>query len=82
MTDWKNIAKKLAIIAEKAAPLVGLDDELEAGKALVGAIKDAADAIGGDAGETQAELQQRLDVLFDKVDAHASSTIGKLGDGS
>lgn len=79
MIDLKQLANRLVDIAEKAAPLVGLDDELEAGVALYasisGAVREVRGALDGD---DQAALQGALDKLASKVNHHANSTIGKL----
>lgn len=79
-----NITKIIADIldvAEKAAPLVGLGEELEAGKALVEAIGRLVDGVKDEAGPaTQDALQARLDVLAERVNKHADDTAtGLLG---
>lgn len=78
--DWKALAQNLINIAETAAPLVGLADEVKAGKALVEALTTTFDSIKGNlASDDQAQLQTSLDALITKVNAHADKTIGSLG---
>lgn len=77
--DVKKLAKDLASIAEAAAPLIGLAEELESGKNLVATVKNVIErnkaAFDSD---DQAALQQSLDALVARVNAHADRTIGCL----
>jgi hypothetical protein len=78
--DMKKLANQILAIAEKAAPLVGLSDEVAAGKALVEAITDTVEMVKGDlASDDQAALQTSLAALHAKVDAHAARTAASLG---
>jgi hypothetical protein len=78
--DLKALAGNLLDIAEKAAPLVGLSNELAAGKALVEAITDTVEMVKGDmASDDQAALQTSLSALHAKVNAHADRTAESLG---
>ena len=77
--DIKALAKNLLNIAEKAAPLVGLGEEVEAGKALIEAVRDTIAGVKEDFdNEDQAALQSSLDALVERVNAHANSTIDRL----
>mgnify|MGYP006971166144 CR=1 FL=1 len=77
--DIKALAQNLLNIVEKAAPLVGLGDELDAGKALVEAVKDTIEGVKADfASDDQEALQASLAELVARVNAHADSTISKL----
>lgn len=78
--DFKALAQNLLKIAETAAPLVGLADEVKAGKALVEAITTTFDSVKGSLGsDDQVELQTSLDALTKRVNAHADRTINSLG---
>lgn len=77
--DFKTLAQNLLKIAETAAPLVGLADEVKAGKALVDAISNTFDTVRGSLdNDDQAELQGTLEALKTRVNAHADKTIGSL----
>lgn len=78
--DFKKLAGQLIKIAETAAPLVGMNDELQAGKALYEAITGAVDTVKGSmSSDDQNALQGSLDALQARVNAHADTTIAKLG---
>ena len=78
--DLKKLAADLIRIAEAAAPMVGLGEELAAGKALVETVKNVIESRKADFdSEDQAALQTTLDALVAKVNAHADRTIDSLG---
>lgn len=78
--DIKQLANNLLAIAERAAPLVGLDDEFQAGKQLYEAVTQTINDVKHDlASDDQAALQVSLDALAVRVNAHANRTIKSLG---
>lgn len=77
--DLKKLAKDLASIAEAAAPLVGLSEELDAGKNLVATVKNVIESNkAAFASDDQVALQQSLDTLMARVNDHANRTIDRL----
>lgn len=77
--DMKKLAKDLLSIAEAAAPLVGLSEEVEAGRNLVATVKNVIESNKvAFASDDQAALQLSLDALVAKVNAHADRTIDRL----
>lgn len=78
--NMKKLAADLLRIAEAAAPVVGLGEELAAGKALVETITGIVEDRKADFdSDDQAALQTSLDALAAKVNAHADRTINSLG---
>lgn len=78
--NMRKLAANLLSISEAAAPLIGLKDELDAGKSLVSAINNAYESTKLNFEETdQKALQSALEKLQAKVNAHADKTIAKLG---
>lgn len=78
--DFKKLAKDLLAIAEAAAPVVGLGEELAAGKALVETITNVIDTTKDNfESDDQVALQGALDKLAAKVNAHADRTSASLG---
>jgi hypothetical protein len=77
--NLKTLTQDLLRIAEAAAPLVGLADELAAGKELVGAIEglvtNARDVLDS---EDHAALSAALDKLADAVNARADAVQERL----
>lgn len=77
--DLKQLTRDLVKVAEAAAPLVGLSEELAAAKALIGSIEDlvtnARDALDS---EDHAALAAALDKLADAVNARADAVQERL----
>ncbi len=77
--NLKQLANNLLAIAERVAPLVGLDDEFQSGKQLFEAVKQTIDDVKHDlASDDQDALQASLDALVARVNAHADKTIKSL----
>lgn len=77
--DMKQLANNLLAIAERAAPLVGLDDEFQSGKQLYEAVTQTINDVKHDlASDDQDALQVSLDALAARVNSHADRTIESL----
>ena len=77
--DMKKLAKDLLSIVDAAAPLVGLSEEVEAGKNLVATVKNVIESTKASLdSDDQLALQNSLDALVPRVDAHADRTIASL----
>lgn len=75
-----QLANNLLAIAERAAPLVGLDDEFQSGKQLYEAVTQTINDVKHDlASDDQDALQVSLDALAARVNSHADKTIKSLG---
>lgn len=78
--DIAKLAGDLIGIVKAAAPLVGLSEEVAAAEALVKSIKGAVDTVKGSLDpDHQAELEAGLDALAERVNAHATATMNRLG---
>lgn len=77
--DWKLIAKNLIAVADAAAPMVGLGDEMAAARRLIASMNDlvvtARDALDS---EDHAALDAALDRLADAVNARADAVQERL----
>ena len=77
--DMKKLAKDLLSIVDAAAPLVGLSEEVEAGKNLVATVKNVIESTKASFdSDDQLALQNSLDALAARVNAHADRTIASL----
>lgn len=74
-----NLGSNLLQLADAVAPLIGLADEVEAGKKVVAAIEglitDSRDTISS---ADHAALAERLETLSAKVNAHADAVQARL----
>jgi len=78
--DYKKLASDLLGIARAVTPLVGLDDELNAGIAVAEKVIETINNVKGSLDQDdQAALQPVLDELVVRVNAHAPRTINSLG---
>jgi len=77
--DWKELAKDLERIVDAAAPLVGLDDELQAGKDLIAAIGSVVGTVSDNLESADiASLEGKLHALAEKVNARADAVQERL----
>lgn len=72
----QSLAERILEVARAAAPLVGLDDELEAGLKLAQSIESLVTAVRGLGGSID---ETELAALRDRVNAHADKTAASLG---
>lgn len=74
--NFEAIAENILELARAAAPLVGLDDELEAGLRLARSIESLVTAVK----EIGVPIDDEgLAALRDRVNAHADKTAASLG---
>ena len=77
--DLEKLAKDLVLIAEAAAPLVGLSEKSIAAINLVATVKNLIESNkAAFASDDQEALQSCLDALVARVNVHADRTIGRL----
>lgn len=76
-----QLGRDILSLAEKVAPLVGLDDEMAIGRGVVSSVINLVNNTKGSLLETdQAKLEEALDALITQTKAHAERTKSSLGD--
>lgn len=76
--DFSNLLKSVLAVADKVAPTIvpGAGPALAAGHAVIDLINHTKEIVGT---HDQAALNDRLDALQARVNAHADRTIDSLG---
>lgn len=75
--DLKKLLADVLDVAEKAAPLVGLAEEVEAGKALVHSIEKLVGGVKTEVGpKAQEQLQDRVEALVARANRLADDLDG------